>query len=161
MVVLYLNLHKATFKGARNRFWIHLHHFMSFRIKSKSAIFAGSNIHNLSPDPQKGVQMVKIRGFWRVLRVHGVKGKIYIVTFWQEAVRGPQKWSKMSIFLLKMDQNHQKSRNLRKCASKQRVQIHGFLKTTKKVISGLQKASNRRRLFAMHVKWSKVVNVHF
>ena len=45
--------------------------------------------------------MVKIgvlRGFLTGSeRVHGAKGR-YIVTFGQEAVRGPQKRSKMSIF---------------------------------------------------------------
>ena len=86
--------------------------------------FVGSNIRNLSSDPQKGSKSGQNRGFERVLsgpeRVLGVKGR-YIVTFGQEAVRGPQKWSKMSIFLLKMTKNHQKSRNLLKCASKQRV----------------------------------------
>ena len=52
-------------------------------------------------DPQKGSKMmqnwVKITGFEQG---PGAKGR-YIVTFGQEAVRGPQKWSKMSIFLLK------------------------------------------------------------
>ena len=51
--------------------------------------FAGSNIRNRSPDPQKGSKMVKNRGFERVLtgfeRVHGDKGR-YIVTFGEEAV---------------------------------------------------------------------------
>ena len=72
--------------------------------------FVGSNIRNRSPDPQKGSKMVKIgvlRGFLTGFeRVFGVKGR-YIVTFGEEAVRGPQKRSKMSIFLLKMVQNHQ------------------------------------------------------
>ena len=97
--------------------------------------FVGSYSRNLSLDPQKGPKVVKIgvlRGFLTGFeRVHGAKGR-YIVTFGEEAVRGPQKWSKMSIFLLKMVKNHQKSRILLKCTSKQRVQIHGFLKTTKR-----------------------------
>ena len=112
--------------------------FAPFRVIShqiEKCHFVGSNIRNLSLDPQKGPKVVKNRGFERVLtgfeRVLGLKGR-YIVAFGEEAVRGPQKWSKMSIFLLKMVQNHQKSRNLLKCASKQRVQIHGFLKTTKR-----------------------------
>ena len=112
--------------------------FAPFRAIShqiEKCYFAESNIRNRSPDPQKGSKMVKnrvLRGFLTGSEgVHGLKGR-YIVTFGQEAVRGPQKRSKMSIFLLKMVQNHQKSRNLLKCASKQRVQIHGFLKTTKR-----------------------------
>ena len=48
--------------------------------------------------------MVKIgvlRGFLTGFeRVHGLKGR-YIVTFGEEAVRGPQKWSKMFIFPIK------------------------------------------------------------
>ena len=51
--------------------------------------FAGSNIRNRSPDPQKGLKVVKNRGFEGFLtgfeRVRGVKGR-YIVTFGQEAV---------------------------------------------------------------------------
>ena len=112
--------------------------FTPFRVIShqiEKCYFAESNIRNLSLDPQRGPKWSKLgvlRGFLTGFeRSHGAKGR-YIVTFGEEAVRGPQKRSKMSIFLLKMVQNHQKSRNLLKCASKQRVQIHGFLKTTKR-----------------------------
>ena len=90
-------------------------------VKSVKWWFLYLNLH-------KAVLRGFLTGFERVL---WLKGR-YIVTFGEEAVRGPQKWSKMSIFLLKMTKNHQKSRNLLKCASKQRVQIHGFLKTTKR-----------------------------
>ena len=135
MVVFVPQFAQGNFKGAGRRFWTYLHHFVSFCAKSKSAILLGLICATSSPDPQKGPKVVKIgvlRGFLVGFeRVHEAKGR-YIVTFGQEAVRGPQKWPKMSIFLLKMVQNHQKSRNLLKCASKQRVQIHGFLKTTKR-----------------------------
>ena len=51
--------------------------------------FAGSNIRNLSPDPQKGSKVVKIgvlRGFLTgPERVLGAKGR-YIVAFGEEAV---------------------------------------------------------------------------
>ena len=135
MVVFVPQFAQGNFKGARNRFWTYLHHFVPFRTKSKSAILLGLISTTSHRTLKRGPKVVKNRGFERVLtgpeRVLGAKGR-YIVTFGQEAVRGPQKWSKMSIFLLKMVQNHQKSRNLLKCASKQRVQIHGFLKTTKR-----------------------------
>ena len=135
MVVFVPQFAQGNFKGARNRFWAYLHHFVPFRTKSKSAILLGLIAATSHWTLKRGPKVVKIgvlRGFLTGFeRVHEAKGR-YIVTFGQEAVRGPQKWSKMSIFLLKMVQNHQKSRNLLKCASKQRVQIHGFLKTTKR-----------------------------
>ena len=92
--------------------------------KIEKCHFVGSNMRNLSPDPQKGPKWSKIgvlRGFLTGFeRVHGVKGR-YIVTFGEEAVRSPQKGPKCPFFLLKMVQNHQKSRNLLKYASKQMV----------------------------------------
>ena len=134
MVVFVPQFAQGNFKGARNSFWTYLHHFVPFRTKSKSAILLGlvcTTSHRTLKRGPKWSKIGVLRGFLtgpeRVLRV---KGR-YIVAFGQ-AVRGPQKWSKMSIFLLKMVKNHQKSRNLLKSASKQRVQIHGFLKTTKR-----------------------------
>ena len=66
--------------------------FAPFRVIShqiEKCHFVGSNMRNLSPDPQKGSKMVKIgvlRGFLTGFeRVLGVKGR-YIVTFGQEAV---------------------------------------------------------------------------
>ena len=53
-------------------------------------------------------------------RVHGVKGR-YIVTFDRRLFEVPQKVVQNVHFSIKMVQNHQKSRNLWKCASKQRV----------------------------------------
>ena len=124
MVVFVPQFAQVNFKGARNSFWTHLYHFVSFRTKSKSAILLGLISATAHRTLKRGLKVVKIgvlRGFLSGFeRVLGVKGR-YIVTFGEEAVRGPQKWSKMSIFLLKMTKNHQKSRNLRKCASKQRV----------------------------------------
>ena len=135
MVVFVPQFAQGNFKRARNRFWAYLHHFVPFRTKSKSAILLGlicATSHRTLKRVQKWSKIGVLRGFLTGFeRVLGAKGR-YIVTFGQEAVRGPQKWSKMSIFLLKMVQNHQKSRNLLKCASKQRVQIHGFRKTTKR-----------------------------
>ena len=135
MVVFVPQFAQGNFKGARNRFWTYLHHFMLFRTKSKSAILLGLISATSHRTLKRGPKVVKIgvlRGFLTGFEgVYGAKGR-YIVTFGEEAVRGPQKRSKMSIFLLKMTKNHQKSRNLLKCASKQRVQIHGFLKTTKR-----------------------------
>ena len=132
---LYLNLHKATLKGLGGGFGPFSRHFEQNSTNSKSAILLGLISTTLHWTLKRGPKVVKIgvlRGFLTGFeRVLGVKGR-YIVTFGEEAVWGPQKWSKMSIFLLKMVQNHQKSRNLLKCASKQRVQIHGFLKTTKR-----------------------------
>ena len=88
--------------------------FAPFRVIShqiEKCHFAGSNMRNLSPDPQKGSKVVKIgvlRGFLTGFeRVHGAKGR-YIVTFGQEAVRGPQKRSKMSIFPIRNDQKSSK-----------------------------------------------------
>ena len=62
---LYLNLHKATLKGLGGGFGI----FAPFRTIShqiEKCHFVGSNVRNLSPDPQKGPKVVKIgvlRGF--------------------------------------------------------------------------------------------------
>ena len=135
MVVFVPQFVQGNFKRAGRRFWTYLHHFVPFCTKSKSAILLGlisATAHRTLKRGPKWSKIGVLRGFLTgVERVREAKGR-YIVTFGQEAVRGPQKWSKMSIFLLKMVQNHQKSRNLLKCASKQRVQIHGFLKTTKR-----------------------------
>ena len=135
MVVFVPQFAQGNFKRAGRRFWTYLHHFVPFRTKSKSAILLGLIAATSHWALKRGPKWSKIgvlRGFLTGFeRVHGAKGR-YIVTFGEAAVRGPQKRSKMSIFLLKMGQNHQKSRNLRKSASKQRVEIHGFRKTTKR-----------------------------
>ena len=135
MVVFVPQFAQGNFKRARNRFWAYLHHFVPFRTKSKSAILLGLIAATSHWTLKRGPKWSKIgvlRGFLTGFeQVLGVKGR-YIVTFGEEAGRGPQNGPKCPFFLLKMVQNHQKSRNLLKCASKQRVQIHGFLKTTKR-----------------------------
>ena len=89
MVVFVPQFAQGNFKGARNSFWTHFAPFRAISHQIEKCHFAGSNIRNRSPDPQKGPKVVKNRGFERVLtgfeRVLGLKGR-YIVTFGQEAV---------------------------------------------------------------------------
>ena len=63
---LYLNLHKATLKGAGRRFWTYLHHFVPFCAKSKSAILLGlisATVHRTLKRVQKWSKIGVLRGF--------------------------------------------------------------------------------------------------
>ena len=98
---LYLNLHKATLKGLGGGFGHILHHFVSFRTKSKSAILLGlisATSHRTLKRGPKWSKLGVLRGFLTGFeRVLWLKGR-YIVTFGEEAVSGPQKWPKCPFF---------------------------------------------------------------
>ena len=80
-----------------------------------------SNFGHFDPlDPHFGSK-TGVQGFNR--RVHRVKGRY---RDFGEGLFEVLKKVQMSIFLLKWPKIIKKSRNLLKCASKQRVQIHGF-----------------------------------
>ena len=111
MVVFVPQFAQVNFKRAGRRFWTYLHHFVPFCTKSKSAILLGliaATSHWTLKRVQKWSKIGVLRGFLTgPERVLGLKGR-YIVTFGQEAVRGPQKGSKMFIFPIKNDQKSSK-----------------------------------------------------